>query len=57
MVDVCPLTGICAQIIGHFSVRVAAPWQPKRSGKTYSCGELLEPLRNWKWIPDDVSAS
>ena len=31
--------------------------QPKGSGTLCTCGEQLELLRNWKWIPDDVSAS
>ena len=30
--------------------------QPKKSGTHCSCGEQLELLRNWKWLPDDISA-
>jgi hypothetical protein len=31
--------------------------QPKTSGTQCACGEPLELLRNWKWIPDDANAS
>jgi hypothetical protein len=31
--------------------------QPKRSGTHCACGEQLDLLRNWKWIPDEISPS
>ena len=31
--------------------------ESKKSRTHCACGEQLELLRNWKWIPDDASAS